>query len=506
MIRRIAILLVLPLLLFCKRVETRKGEKEMVVRQPAVAGMWYPADKDTLFKFVKGFLSQTHPKDVKGSIRGIISPHAGFIFSGPVAAYGYKLLENQKASYRGKTFVIMGPSHYVAFSGVSVFAEGVYGTPLGDIPIDEERARKIINSSPLIDYKPSMHKKEHSIESQLPFLQVALDSDLKIVPVLFGSGGMEEIEAVYKALLPFASDTNVVFIASSDLSHYHSYSECNRKDSLLAEILVSGEIDRMLSALESHEVEMCGYMAVLTLMKLALSAGWNNPVVLNRANSGDVRYGDSSRVVGYLSAVYTAGNEKKEDNKDEKEKPFLNITNKQKEYLLHLARRSISYYLKTGEKMSIAPPEDEILKKKLAVFVTLNKKGQLRGCIGQMVAQEALYKAVIDMSVSAAAHDYRFPPVKPEELDDINIEISILTPLKSVPSWEDIVLGRDGVYIRKGYRSGVFLPQVADETGWTKEEFLSQLCYQKAGMPPDCYKDPDIEIYTFQVVKFHEKE
>ncbi len=184
----------------------------------------------------------------------------------------------------------------------------------------------------------------------------------------------------------------------------------------------------------------------------------------------------------------------------------MNITDKQKDYLLNLARRSISYYLKTGEMISIEPPEDKILKKELAVFVTLNKKGQLRGCIGQMVAQEALYKAVIDMSVSAATHDYRFPPVKPEELDDINIEISILTPLEPVSSWEDIVLGRDGVYIRKGYRSGVFLPQVADETGWTKEEFLSQLCYQKAGLPPDCYKDPDIEIHTFRVVKFHEKE
>ncbi|OQX88818.1 MAG: hypothetical protein B6D65_05330 [candidate division Zixibacteria bacterium 4484_93] len=505
MMKRIIILLLLPLLLFCKRGETKKaeGEKDMVIRQPAVAGMWYPAGRDTLFEFVEGFLAQAHPKDVVGSIRAIISPHAGFVFSGPVAAYGYKLLENQKASYRGKTFVIMGPSHYIAFSGVSVFAEGAYRTPLGDIPIDEERAHKIIDSSPLIDYKPSMHKKEHSIESQLPFLQVALGSDFKIVPVLFGSAGMQEIEAVYKAILPFANDTDVIFIASSDLSHYHTYNECNRKDSLLAEILESGDIDRMLRSLESREVEMCGYTAVLALMKLAASAGWNNPVVLDRANSGDVQYGDSSRVVGYLSAVYTAGNG---DNKKETGKPFLNITDKQKEYLLNLARRSISYYLKTGEMISIEPPEDKILKKELAVFVTLNKKGQLRGCIGQMVAQEALYKAVIDMSVSAATHDYRFPPVKLEELDDINIEISILTPLEPVSSWEDIVLGRDGVYIRKGYRSGVFLPQVADETGWTKEEFLSQLCYQKAGLPPDCYKDPDIEIHTFRVVKFHEKE
>jgi AmmeMemoRadiSam system protein A len=175
-----------------------------------------------------------------------------------------------------------------------------------------------------------------------------------------------------------------------------------------------------------------------------------------------------------------------------------------RETLLKLARDNIRTYLETGRGLTIEAPADSTLREKRAVFVTLEKDGELRGCIGQMVARDPLYKAVLEMSLAAAFEDPRFHPVRKGELDSIRIEISVLTPMQSIDDWRKIRLGIDGVYLRKGFRSGVFLPQVATETGWDLETFLRHLCSGKAGLPSDAYKDRDVDLQIFQVEKFVE--
>ncbi len=177
------------------------------------------------------------------------------------------------------------------------------------------------------------------------------------------------------------------------------------------------------------------------------------------------------------------------------------MTTEQESYLLEIARDSIRYFLFNRTNKYIYPPQDVELLEDRAVFVTLNQHGNLKGCIGHMQPRAPLYKAVAEMAVSAAFEDPRFVPVKETDLDSMEIEISILSPMQKISDYKQIVLGRDGVMIRRGFNNGVYLPQVADETGWDLETFLAHLCSQKAGLRPDAYLDPETEIFTFQVEK-----
>ena len=177
------------------------------------------------------------------------------------------------------------------------------------------------------------------------------------------------------------------------------------------------------------------------------------------------------------------------------------MTSKQKEYLLNLARSSIDHYLIYNSKYDPVLPEDLELTKERAVFVTLNRNSDLRGCIGHMKARMPLFKAVAEMANAAAFEDYRFSPVKKSELDNIKIEISILSPMHKIQNYRKIRLGIDGVLINKGFHSGVFLPQVATETGWDLITFLSNLCLHKAGLPSEAFLDPETDIYIFQIEK-----
>jgi len=180
------------------------------------------------------------------------------------------------------------------------------------------------------------------------------------------------------------------------------------------------------------------------------------------------------------------------------------LTDIQKQKLLNIARETLVSYL-SGRELPPIEENDPVLQERRGVFVTLKKNGELRGCIGYIEGIEPLANAVRDMAIQSATSDPRFPPVNYKDLKDIKIEISVLTPLKKIKDTGEIVLGRDGVIVKKGYRQGVFLPQVAEETGWSKEEFLSNLCMYKAGLPPDAWKKGDIEIYIFQAEVFSEE-
>lgn len=183
------------------------------------------------------------------------------------------------------------------------------------------------------------------------------------------------------------------------------------------------------------------------------------------------------------------------------------LTDEDKSLLLQIARKTVESWVKDRKREEFnIPPERVVLLEKGAAFVTLRKDGELRGCIGHTIPQEPLWMCVRDVAISAASEDPRFRPVSADELKDIHIEVSVLTPLEPVTDVENIVMGKDGVVVRKGYRVGVFLPQVAHETGWNRETFLSNLCAHKAGLPPDCWKDPSTYLFRFQAIVFEEKK
>lgn len=487
-----------------------RENKEMFgfIHHPVVAGKFYPQAKEKLQMVVEKFIKNVSPEKIEGEIMGLISPHAGYVYSGQVAAHGYKLLEGQNFD----TVIIIGPSHYVNFEGAALLDKKYLETPLGVVKIDISLARSIAAQNEKIRYFNEAYEKEHSIEVQIPFLQTVLD-DFKIVPIITGTYNPDDCRMLAKAIVDsIPEEKKVLLIASTDMSHYYVYGKACLMDGLTLRLLEEYNIDGLINNVGKGDCELCGMSGVITLMESCKTLGANKIKLLKYANSGDVT-GNKRKVVGYGSLIvtgpYSFNNKKTESIKkkelksSQREKKML-LNEIEKEKLLKIARRTLETYLATKNKPDFRI-EDEILKEKRGTFVTLHKNDKLRGCIGNMVGQKALWETVRDMVIESALNDSRFSPVTKEELNQIDIEISVLTPLERVDDVEKIIMGKHGVIIKKGFRQGVFLPQVADETGWSREEFLSALCSHKAGLPADAWKDKDVEIYIFSAQVFGEK-
>ncbi len=462
------------------------------IKEPNVAGAFYPDNKQELSAMIEGFLDSANPASFKGEIFGLICPHAGYVYSGSTAAYGYKLIKGRPY----KTVIVIGPSHQYAFAGVSVYPKGSFRTPLGDIEIDSEFSAKLLNRDKDVYFEPLAFAKEHSVEVQLPFLQKVL-SGFKIVPVVMGDCAFLTCNK-FSVLLKEAigSRKDVLVIVSTDMYHGYDYDECETIDKLTLAYLKNMDAEALYYGLREGKVQLCGGFPAVSAVILAKQLGHNKLEVLNHTNSAVVtgKKIKGQWTVGYSSCYID----------QEKGEPAM-LNNAQRKKLLQLARNSIETYLKTNKKLEVRET-DPLLTKDMGAFVTLGEHGQLRGCIGSMIGQEPLYLTIRDMAVEAATADPRFTPVGLAELKDIEIEISVLSPLKRVNSSDEIELGKHGVLIKQGYRSGVFLPQVATETGWTKEEFLSSLCAQKAGLPANAWKDKATEIYIFSAEVFSEKD
>jgi AmmeMemoRadiSam system protein B/AmmeMemoRadiSam system protein A len=458
------------------------------VREPAVAGAFYPESESEINSMIDGFFEKAELPELDKYIRAMVVPHAGYVYSGQVAAYGYKSLIGKDI----KTVILIGNSHKEQFDGISVFPKGHYKTPLGNVEVDKNLAEKIINSNEKIIYKESAHEEEHSLEVQLPFLQKSL-KDFKIVPVVIGNQpGL--IDILINALKPVVDD-NTLVIASSDLSHYPNYEDAKYSDNKVIEAILTGKKENLTNTISQLEKEVisnlqtcaCGQDSIEVIMGLMEG---KNIKLLNYANSGDVS-GDMSRVVGYATIVFTNNQSENELGLEEQKR------------LLEIARQSLETYMEKGEMIKVEE-ESPMLNKQMGAFVTLKKHDQLRGCIGVFEPQIPLYQVVAETVLSSAFNDHRFTPVVKEELNELEYEISVLSPLKKVNSWENIEIGKHGVKIVKGLKSGVFLPQVATENNWNLETFMNTLCEQKAGLPADCWKDSDTEIYVFTAQVFGE--
>lgn len=442
------------------------------VKEPSVAGSFYPADPVELKSTVAEFLSRAEKKDVPGRILALISPHAGYVYSGQVAAFGYKNLHDID------TVILIGPSHYGNFQGASVYAEGSFKTPLGEIPIDERLARSFIDTNEDVGFYPDPFAREHSLEVQLPFLQGALGR-FKIVPILISQPTPAMFEHLTELIAQtLASNKRAIIVASSDLSHYHDYEIALGKDSKMIESIEQLSPVQCESTVRSGKGEMCGAYPVMVAIEASRRMGANQAVVFKYANSGDVT-GALDSVVGYVSlGIYKTP-----------------LSDDEKKELLDLARRTIVERVRNAGEIEYETQLPKF-RAEAAVFVTINRQGRLRGCIGNIVPVMPLYQSVIKNAISASVHDPRFIPMSPSELDDMEIELSILSPLIPVESTNEIVVGRDGLYIIKGKHTGVLLPQVAPAFGWTREEFLEHVS-EKAGLPNDAWRD-GAQLFRFE--------
>lgn len=467
------------------------------VRPAAFAGRFYEGDKQKLTRQLESLFTKKTRVDenLAEEIRALIVPHAGYVFSGSVAAAGYSRLPVKN---RYKQIFILASSHRFSFNGVAVFASGNYSTPLGEINVDTQLARDLMSKSDLFFEHSDAHEEEHSIEVQLPFLQYRLGNNFVLVPLLLGTHNSETCLKIAAVLQPFFTPENL-WIVSTDFSHYPKYKDAVHSDEITVNAICSNQPQQLFSILNDKKIlktenlatPLCGWTSVLTLLYMTEKedVGFEK---IRYQNSGDTPlYGDKNRVVGYWSVAVKS-----------KEKEFK-ISEAEKAELIKKARHSIFNFVSTGHRGQLLVPETKgILLEKAGVFVSIYIDGKLRGCIGGFAGEQTLNEMVQRLAASSAC-DRRFKPVQAEELDKMKLEISVLSPLKKIKSVDDIKLGKHGIYIKQGFSSGTFLPQVATKTGWNLEEFLGHCARDKAGIGWHGWKTA--EIFTYEAVVFREE-
>ncbi len=473
------------LILFPALATSEEGSQK--IRKPVFAGSFYPSDKDMLEKKIDGFLKAAESKSdkINSHIIGIMVPHAGYEYSGEVAAYAYSQLKD--GPY--KTVIIIGSSHRMPYRGISIYPSGVWATPLGKVEIDQMTAQTLMEQCKAIKVFSPAFEEEHSLEVQLPFLQKTLKS-FRIVPLLIGSMDTDDYRTLSDTLVKILRQNpkETLIVASSDMSHYHTYNKANQIDKSALKEIDTLNADRLLDGLNNGRYELCGAQGLITLMMASKTLN-AEAKTLYYANSGDVAV-DKGRVVGYGSVAFCYPVDSHALSKNEQKT------------LLMIARKTVDEYITKGSIPKFPIKEGKLLEKRGA-FVTLTKKGELRGCIGYITAVKQLYKTVSEMAVAASSRDPRFPAVSRNELEEIHIEISVLSALKLINSKDEVDVGRHGLYITRGNYSGLLLPQVAVEQKWNREEFLKQTC-RKAGLPANIWKEKGTNIYTFTAQIFSE--
>ena len=468
--------------------------KEPLVRAATQANRFYTGDAKELSDEVDSLLA-LHVKDRQyEQVAALIVPHAGYYFSGNVAAAAYQSIPDSKEY---KRIFLLGPSHHEWLDGVSVNTEfDYYATPLGNVKVDVETAQKLMEADSVFSYQPKAHDREHCLEVQLPFLQKRLKDVPPIIPIIISTNDFLKLKRIAETLKPYLTEENL-FVVSSDFSHYPKYEDACEVDDRTGKAVESGDVERFIAQLEENArsgvrnlaTSACGELAIATLMLMMQDGGYEVKHLLYQ-NSGDTDNHDHSRVVGYHAFTIIR-----------KTSQEFALSDDEKRMLKDIALTSIKDSL-DGKRIAqpIFNSQFSILNSKCGAFVSLHKQGRLRGYIGHFGEDVPLYEIVAEMARAAAFEDPRFMPVTKNELDDIDIEISVLTPMRRIQSLDEFELHRNGIYIRKGYRSGTFLPQVADEVNWTKEEFVSHCAQDKAGIGWSGWKDA--ELYVYEAIVF----
>jgi AmmeMemoRadiSam system protein B/AmmeMemoRadiSam system protein A len=481
------------------------------VRRSALAGSWYPGTASVLRESIQGYLDKAGKVELQNPM-ALIVPHAGHTYSGQTAAYGYAAIKGK--SYR-RVF-ILAPNHTVTLTGAAVPTATHFETPLGEVPIDTAVTSALAKNG-MITQSDSPHAREHAIEIQLPFIQVALAQGYSIVPIVVGEITVKEAKEFADALKPFVGAQDLVII-SSDFTHYgYRFGYTPFTDNLAENIkkLDFGALEEIKKlSLEGFaaykaktKITACGFHPILIL--LALVPEKSKVEMLRYDTSGEMT-DDYENSVSYFSIAVTGPGwaASVHSNADlprvisEGGPTVLSKTEQQ--VAIKLARAAVEKYVRKGQ--TLLPEEfgvelTEPFNEKYGVFVTLKKDGMLRGCIGNIWPVAPLINGIIGRAADAAVHDHRFEPVRPAELSHLEVEVSVLTKPERVASYNDIKIGRHGVVITKNGRSAVYLPQVAPEQGWNLDETLSSLS-RKAGLPMDAWRQgAEFEVFEAQVFK-----
>jgi AmmeMemoRadiSam system protein B/AmmeMemoRadiSam system protein A len=465
-------------------------------RQPVAAGRFYSANREILMHDIAQLFETCVKTTPFLKVRAIISPHAGYIYSGKIAASAFSTIDTN-TSY--KNIFLIGSSHVMAFEGAAVYNSGDFLTPLGKATVNKEIAN-ILKADRLFNYPVNAHLQEHSLEVQMPLIQYYFKDNPPVIPIIIGTNNTGNIKKIAEILKPWFIPENL-FIISSDFSHYPSYKTANEVDNATATAIVSGDPKKFLNVLKMNanvddpglSTSMCGWTSGLLLLYLAEGSDLEFKKI-DYCNSGDSRFGNKDEVVGYNAIALF---EKDPANRISKNlADEIIFTDREKEQLISLARDNIRSLLYDKKRISVTKEAlPDIFKTPLGAFVTLKIEGSLRGCIGRFISSEPLYQIVIESSENSAFDDPRFSPLTKEELPKTDIEITVLGPMKKISSIKEIVLGRHGIYIKKDIRSGTMLPQVATENHWSLEEFLGYTSRDKAGIGWEGWKDSDIYIY-----------
>lgn len=490
----------------CAALLAAAGQANRALREPVVAGQFYPDDAARLRSAIEAFMKDARPARVEAPV-ALIVPHAGYIFSGQIAADGYR----QVAGLAVETVVILGTNHTSGtFRRVSVYDGAGYRTPLGVAAVDRPMAEALVKEGGAV-FDATLHAREHSVEVQVPFVQIVFPN-ARIVPVVVGSADRAQASRFARALAGLAKDRRVLIVASSDLSHYPAQRDAVIVDRATLrgiagfdpEAIDDAAAGEAASRVNGLETRACGLAPMLVAMETARALGALRGTIVSYANSGDTAVGDAARVVGYGAVVYGRGAAGVDDAAVTRvaadERTALDRADKR--VLVALARETIVRYLRTD-----TPPlprgGSPRLMREAGVFVTIKKHGELRGCIGRLSPEGSLIRLVSAMALESAFKDPRFPPVTARELGDLEIELSVLTPMKPVPGPDAVVVGRDGVVLQVTGAAAVFLPQVATEQGWSRTQLLDQLA-MKAGLAASAWRDGRAKLLTFQADVFSE--
>ncbi len=465
------------------------------VRTPVVAGMWYPDSRVDLEQMLDSLTRRAEKTTVtippRWKLKALILPHAGFAYSGWTAAHACKVLSPEQF----RKVLLLGPDHRVGFQNGAVSNVTAYQTPLGLIPLHAD-AKKLRSKSELFRPVPESDRTEHSLEAVLPFLQYYL-KEFSLVPIVLGPCNIPTIADALEPLI----DNDTLLVVSSDLSHFLSYPQAKARDRETIRMILNFDSEKILHG----ENCACGKTPILVLIDLARRHGWQ-PVPLHYSNSGDTG-GGRSRVVGYAAIAFFEGDDMAEKNMRDRL-----LTEKEGLKLVRLARRTIAERLGPIKKDVRLDEQltDPCFQIHCGTFVTLKKNGRLRGCIGNLTSSKSVVEGVTNSAVNAAFHDPRFPPLAADELDRLQISVSVLTEPKLLfyKDSGDLIsklrVNVDGVILRKGAARATFLPQVWEQLP-APENFLSHLC-AKAGLAPDSWRHTKLEISTYQVQYFEEQK
>ena len=497
--------------------EGKKKESDSLIKQTSkiaptdkkvlvskLAGNWYSNKKEELEKELAVYLDNADYKGQK-NIKALILPHAGYKYSGGVAAYGIKQITNKSIN----RVIILGPSHrYYLENNISVPPFTHYRTPLGEIPLDTKFMEKLSESC-YVKSIGNVHEYEHSVQIELPLLQMVL-GEFTLVPIVVGRLN-EYVASEIAKILHSLIDNETFVIVSSDFCHYgenYGYvpfiddieENIKRLDMRASFYIQNKDASGFYNFLSETGATICGRYAIGILLFM-LSSNFNVQI-MHYDTSGRIT-GDFSNSVSYFSISFSG-------EWDKKGNPLFSESGKtlsaqEKKNLLRLARKTLEYYLKHKrypEPVDLGVKISPMMKEVRGGFVTLHKDGALRGCIGDILPKRPLYSVIMAHAVNAAVNDRRFNPVSTSELDAIEFEISALTAPEPISSYKEIVLGKHGIVLEKNGHSAVFLPQVAPEQGWNIDQTLSYLS-RKAGLSKDAWKQ-GASFFVFKANVFSE--